>query len=223
MNCKQAQNLFDAYLDEELTGTLATEFGAHKLSCAVCRRELALLEVVGHVVASDTDMPQLDTAFGDRLLACATAQRAPVRRPFNWRLYLGAPLAAAACLAFASVALRSTQTPSHSAAPIRMVLPDVDTNGSPEAILKRVEEALVRDPDNPRLQELAKALSLTGEEFVSGTKGAANLLENLSKDAIMEILKSIPIDKTRDQEAEIPAATATSASGDEHEPAVEDL
>ncbi|MCC7291709.1 MAG: zf-HC2 domain-containing protein [Phycisphaerales bacterium] len=102
MNCDQARNLFDAYMDGELAATLATEFAAHRLDCEDCRRRLALMEVVEHVVKTDEQEPEgLCDAFTDRLMACLPA--APSRR--SWlkdrrRLYLGAPLAAAAAIAF---------------------------------------------------------------------------------------------------------------------------
>ncbi len=102
MNCDQARNLFDAYMDGELMATLATEFAAHRLDCEDCRRRLALLEVVEHVVKTDEQEPEgLCDAFTDRLMACLPT--APSRH--SWLkdrrlLYLGAALAAAAAVAF---------------------------------------------------------------------------------------------------------------------------
>lgn len=102
MNCDQARNLFDAYMDGELTATLATEFAAHRLDCEDCRRRLALMEVVEHVVKTDEQEPEgLCDGFTDRLMACLPS--APSHR--SWRedrrwLYLGAALAAAAAIAF---------------------------------------------------------------------------------------------------------------------------
>ncbi len=66
MNCEQARNLFDAFLDQSLSGSLATEFGAHRLACNQCRRELALLEVAGHVIAADSEAPLIGDEFTDR-------------------------------------------------------------------------------------------------------------------------------------------------------------
>ena len=101
MDCKQAQNLFDAFLNGELSGSMATEFGAHRLKCERCRRELALLEVAGHVIASDTDTPSLDAEFTDRLLACAVKAQRPWYRQPRTLIRAATPVAAAACLVFA--------------------------------------------------------------------------------------------------------------------------
>jgi len=101
MDCEQAQKLFDAYLDGELSPGMTTELGAHRLQCPECRRALALLEVSGHIVATDYEPRNIPADFTDRLLACM----APVGR--GWVrgaqrvLYVGVPVAAAAVVALA--------------------------------------------------------------------------------------------------------------------------
>ena len=101
MDCRQAQSLFDSYLDGELAPTLATELGAHRVQCPDCRQDLALLEVSGHIVRSDPDTVILDDGFTDRLLACVGASRPG----WPWKLrrwaYISGPLAAAAVIAIA--------------------------------------------------------------------------------------------------------------------------
>jgi hypothetical protein len=103
MRCEQARQLFDAYLDGELSPALATELGAHRVQCAECRRALALLEVTGHILASDREPVRLGADFSDRLLACMAL------RPGRWTLrarrtlYIGGPLAAAAVVALAFI------------------------------------------------------------------------------------------------------------------------
>lgn len=101
MNCKQARQLFDAYLDGELSPGLATELGAHRVHCAECRRALALMEVSGHLIASDTDPSLPQGILADRLIACMDKE--PTRRRGRWRrgLYIAGPLAAAAVIALA--------------------------------------------------------------------------------------------------------------------------
>ncbi len=105
MNCEQARQLFDAYLDGELSSSLATELGAHRLRCPGCRRALALLEVSGHIIGSDADDAGLPADFSDRLLSCVEdlSRRRWVR--FRRTLYFAGPVAAAAVvvLAFAGV------------------------------------------------------------------------------------------------------------------------
>lgn len=85
MDCEQARQLFDAYLDGELGSALATELGAHRLRCADCRQALALLEVSEHLIASDPERRELRSNFTNRLLACMDlpdeAWRVPTARP----------------------------------------------------------------------------------------------------------------------------------------------
>lgn len=70
MDCEQARQLFDAYLDGELGSALATELGAHRVHCAECRQALALLEVSEHLITSDPERRELGADFTNRLLAC---------------------------------------------------------------------------------------------------------------------------------------------------------
>lgn len=83
MDCTQAKNLFDAYLDGELSSSLETELAAHRLLCGDCRHALALMEVAGHVIASDTSgNNELSADFTQRLLACVESQ--PGGSPWAW-------------------------------------------------------------------------------------------------------------------------------------------
>lgn len=101
MDCRQAQQLFDAYLDGELSPSLATELGAHRVQCASCRRALALLEVSGHIIRADHEEAAPDDAFADRLLACMDEPN-PALTHRMWRIAtLGGGLAAAALVALA--------------------------------------------------------------------------------------------------------------------------
>ncbi|RME38576.1 MAG: anti-sigma factor, partial [Planctomycetota bacterium] len=53
MRCEDARQLFDAYLDGELSASLRTELKAHCVHCPACRHELAVMELACHLVASD--------------------------------------------------------------------------------------------------------------------------------------------------------------------------
>jgi len=101
MHCEQARQLFDAYLEGELSPALATELGAHRVECGDCRRALALLEVSGHIVSSDREPVQLSSGFSDRLLACMEPKSAWWVQRTRRMLYIGGPLAAAAVVALA--------------------------------------------------------------------------------------------------------------------------
>ena len=110
MRCNQAQQLFDAYLDGELSPSLAAELGAHQLQCARCRQALALMEVTGHILASEPGEASLSHDFANRLLACLRHPKArPLRRLQRW-VYLGVPLAAAAMIALAVTGVFDRQT-----------------------------------------------------------------------------------------------------------------
>jgi hypothetical protein len=101
MNCQQARNLFDAFLNGELSDGLATELAAHRLQCPACRHELALLEVAGHVMRSDPDEPTPPADFTRRLMACLEAPRPiPLYRRAKVVWAVGSVMAAAACIAF---------------------------------------------------------------------------------------------------------------------------
>jgi len=100
MTCNQAKSLFDVYLDGDLSGSLATELAAHRVRCGACRRELALMEVAGHVIRVDSDGPALSEDFSDRLLACLDQSSPSISRARRrLMLWSGGALAAAAALA----------------------------------------------------------------------------------------------------------------------------
>jgi anti-sigma factor RsiW len=101
MRCEQARQLFDAYLNGELSPSLTTELGAHRVRCPDCRRALALLEVTGHIVASDRDPVTLDVGFTNRLIACMESPQPRWTVRFRRSLYIAGPLAAAAVIALA--------------------------------------------------------------------------------------------------------------------------
>ena len=103
MRCEQARQLFDAYLDGELPPALATELGAHRVRCPECRRALALLEVSGHIVASDRDPITIREGFGDRLLACMETPAVRWTRRVRRAMYVAGPLAAAAVIGLAFI------------------------------------------------------------------------------------------------------------------------
>lgn len=101
MRCEDARQLFGAYLDGALSAPLVTELGVHRVQCPQCRRELALLEVAGHIVASEQDETSLPDGFTDRLLDCVESPASRGWARWRLRLYVGGPLAAAAVIAMA--------------------------------------------------------------------------------------------------------------------------
>lgn len=105
MRCDQARQLFDAYLDGELSASLATELGAHRLRCAECRQALALLEVSGHIVRTDREPVQLEQNFTERLLGCMDQRSLPWLMRWRREMYIAGTLAAAAVIALAFLGL----------------------------------------------------------------------------------------------------------------------
>jgi len=104
MNCSECEQLFDAYLDGHLAGSLRLEFDAHRLRCPHCQQTLAMLETIGHVIAADAhQQPELSAGFTDRVLDEIARPRARVFRfPYvRAAVVVGALAQAAAVLAIA--------------------------------------------------------------------------------------------------------------------------
>lgn len=176
MRCEQARQLFDAYLDGELSSAQATELGAHRVRCADCRRALALLEVSGHVIKSDADEAAVQEGFTDRLLACMDEPEPRWTRRFRRALYVGAPLAAAAviALAFLGVFDRSDamvagkKEEARTPPPTEQVRQDVPSpeRTADDAAAKRLEEWINKtqhnvDTKQKSVQSLQESLDLT--------------------------------------------------------------
>ncbi len=156
MRCEQAQELFGAYLNGELAGSLATELGAHRVQCADCRRALALMEVSGQIVASDRDPVTLRQDFTDRLLACVEPHQASRTLRWRRRLYVAGPLAAAAVVALAFFGVfdnRETQV----AGTVEKGIPKANETEGPAVTDLPAEDLPVPPTGDERLlQELAE-------------------------------------------------------------------
>jgi anti-sigma factor RsiW len=149
MNCEQARQLFDAYLDGELPPSLATELGAHRVSCPECRQALALLEVTGHIIASDSEPVSLRDDFSERLLECMDTKTS--RWPARMRriLYISGPLAAAAVIALAFLGVFDRHDTKVASEKTQAVTPpsvveagaDRATNAIDEAELEAIDDA----------------------------------------------------------------------------------
>ncbi len=189
MDCKQAEKLFDAYLDGELSGSMATELGAHRLQCANCRRALALLEVTGHIISSDRKPESLTPDFTDRLLACVDEQELGNWAKWQHRFYLGAALAAAAVivLAFAGffdgtrvgmVAGEKEVNPSMTSdAPVEAIEDDEPIEPAKEAALsewfRRTEKNVKSKKESG--ESLQRALDSTLEQVLDVLENEADM------------------------------------------------
>lgn len=176
MKCEQARNLFDAYLDGELSPSLETELGAHRLHCAECRHQLALMEVVGHVVAADgSGEPVLDDGFTDRLLACLDQGRSRSARPWFRRLRISLPILAAA----AAIALVFT---IQFRRPEPLVLGEKHVNRVAPAELDAAADSLVRQVESTWTRRIDNAHNLI--EF--GEMTIMQVLDRLGIDEAVE-------------------------------------
>ena len=76
MNCSEAEQLFDAFLDGQLTGSLRLELDAHRLRCRRCQQTLAMMEACEHgaglarralIPANEADAGRAHLAPGARM------------------------------------------------------------------------------------------------------------------------------------------------------------
>ncbi|HEY3245954.1 MAG TPA: zf-HC2 domain-containing protein [Phycisphaerae bacterium] len=134
LTCQQAEQLFDAYLDGELSASLETELDAHRLACAACRQALALMEVTGHMISADRHAPVLGEDFTQRLLACIETPRPiPIWRRRRTIWVAGSGLAAAAAIA---IAFTFPAAPPKKVAGWQERAPSVSTSALPPGALK---------------------------------------------------------------------------------------
>lgn len=151
MQCEQARQLFDAYLDGELSPAMATELGAHRVRCADCRQALALLEVSGHILRSDREPVQPPDDFTDRLLACVDTSPKWHRRILHG-LYIGGPLAAAAVIAMAFLGVFDGKRPSQVAG-VQEIAPAAHVQPAPVPKTKSATPMPKVDPAEQALGE----------------------------------------------------------------------
>lgn len=69
LTCRHIRQLFDGYLDGELSSGLNAEVHAHLLQCSECQHEVETVRACGDVIAQDRSEPVLDTGFASRILA----------------------------------------------------------------------------------------------------------------------------------------------------------
>lgn len=120
ISCKHSRQLFDRYLDGELSPSLQAELHAHQIACSDCQSELAMMEACGDVIRHDRREPRLDDAFTDRVMAVHRDRQ--VIRAKRWFIPQGpwyraatialSPLAAAASIALAVTLILPTYQPA---------------------------------------------------------------------------------------------------------------
>ena len=157
ITCQHARQLFDRYLDDELSPSLQAELHAHQLHCSGCQNELALREACGDVIRLDKCEPAPSGSFADRVLEARREQVASRSR--YWRrvaLFAGSPLAAAASIAL--VFLLSAPAVEKAPAP-----PEGVTAGASIAAPETFREAVMELTDKKLSPEAAAELANTPE------------------------------------------------------------
>lgn len=114
MNCRACESLLLRECDGALTPAEHTALSAHLAGCAVCRNFKSRLDEIPDLVRADAAaVPVPDAAMAWRRLQSHLQVRParPRRRSVNPLWWVGAPLAAAAAVAFAFI----SQLPSRPA------------------------------------------------------------------------------------------------------------
>ena len=177
IECRQANNLIDAYLNEELSASWTAELHAHLIACPRCSRELALLDACGDVIATDRIGPVPGEGFTDRVLAASNAMfsqdaRARRRRPFS--MWTGAGLAAAAVLVLMALPLATVERPGTLIRSERVSIGQVDSAGLPREVAQKamleymVETIRTRQSGSEEPDAIPPLTSLEGEAPESG-------------------------------------------------------
>ncbi len=184
MNCSECEQLFDAYLDGQLAGSLRLEFDAHRLRCTRCQQTLAMLETIGHVIASTAQAPELPPDFTDRVMQDVAQPRARVfRLPLaRVALVVGALAQAAAVLAIAIVwTTRPAVLTPPPAAPVVAVDDSASADPAYNAVLGLITEGV-----EDRLWEMQTA----GTNLTAEMKNLARYLDiTLPEDVARESSK----------------------------------
>jgi hypothetical protein len=186
MNCCECEQLFDAYLDGHLAGSLRLEFDAHRLRCRRCQQTLAMLETIGHVIASDPHVPELPASFTDRVLRDIARPRGGVLRFPRTRVAVVTAALAQAAAVLAIAVLWNTR-PAASA-----------PSAAAPALASVTDDAEVRDPAyNAVLGVIVEgvedrlwAMHAAGSKLTSEVKNLARYLDiSLPEDVARESSK----------------------------------
>lgn len=169
ISCKHSRQLFDRYLDGELSPSLQAELHAHQIACGHCQSELAMMEACGDVIRHDCREPRLSDSFTDRVMAAHHERQ--VIRARRWFIPQGpwyraativlSPLAAAASIALAV----SLILPTYQPAPPTVVAGD----GGRQAIPKDYQEIIGVDKSDvtPEAQQaLASTPQMSAVHFM---------------------------------------------------------
>jgi hypothetical protein len=173
MNCRDIENLVDAHLDGELSGSLRLEFETHRVGCRRCQQVLAVLEACGHVIET-ASQPAAPDDFGDRVML-AIAARSAHRR---WRIRPVA-VAAAVLVQAAAVALVALSWPRGGAAVAPPVPVPVVAGATEEQAWEEVRRLVRGFAADPSLTQQARLELLGLAQYVSEMETADALAQQL--------------------------------------------
>ena len=189
ITCQHTRQLFDRYLDGELSPSLQAELHTHVLSCSTCQSELAMLEACGDVVLFDQREPQLEDEFTDRVMASFRSRQAsrPSRRWARVALVAGSPLAAAASIMLAIGVMMPKQPTTGSmtagetvAMPKTIIEVAGGTEGQSDQAMKELEQTPVMATSDVMETFVARIVSET-RGTVEGTRDSIADFELLFK------------------------------------------
>ncbi|MCK4342756.1 MAG: hypothetical protein KAY37_13645 [Phycisphaerae bacterium] len=183
MTCSECEQLFDAYLDGQLAGSLRLEFDAHRLRCRHCQQTLAMLETIGNVIATDRQIPELSFDFSDRVLRRIKRPRRMFRPSLRVAVVIGAALQAAAVLLFAIMLNTQPEqdaTPNVSAVVNEPALARLEDDPGGEAL----RELIVRRLEDRIWEAHAAGINLAAD--FADMRGYANIMlpEDVARDSV---------------------------------------
>lgn len=168
ITCRDAQNLFDRYLDGELSASLRAELNTHRINCPDCQLDLALIETSGDVVRLDAREPALRADFTDRVMVAYRKTQQPKRFPMRRvAMWTGLPSAMAASLLLAGVWLWPTDQ-STTPAPGGTVVAGGAGDGAIVRVPQPVEKLLIESKGTQLSADALRALNATPEMRASG-------------------------------------------------------
>jgi hypothetical protein len=180
INCRDAEHLFDRYLDGELSPSLTTELHAHRLHCADCQTELSILEACGDVIGLDAREPTLNGSFTDRVMMAYRVENS--RRQRRWRrvaMWAGLPASLAASVLLAFLWATSPLQNPGSSPPGSVVLPII------EAVPKGVQDTMLGATGTPLTAQARRELDNTPQ------MDSANFMEALLEPSAVYLKETV--------------------------------
>lgn len=157
ITCQHARQIFDRYLDDELSPSLQAELHAHVINCTPCQNHLALIEACGDVIRLDKCEPLLGRSFTDRVLAARREQAAAVPGRAGSRglgrlgWWIGGPMAAAASIVL--VVMLGGPVFNRQAAPKPPTVVGGAQAAAPAEFRKNIQDWVMTPPMDPRAKE----------------------------------------------------------------------